>query len=90
MANLKSIEEIEAYYDFCINQEIIATHNVLGHVSDDDYQTAVNDVCKYCNMDPADYPYEAQPTTERELSHWFGASCAIFWVLEDIIKEERE
>ena len=90
MAKLKSVEEIKAYYDFCTNMEIIAMHNVVGHVPEEGYQKAINDACKYMDMNPVDFTYEAQPNTEEGLNWWFGENHAIYWVLEDIIKEERE
>ena len=90
MAKLKSVEEIKAYYDFCLNMEIIAMHNVGWKMPETGYQKAVEDVCKYLNMDVTDYTYEAQPNTNEELSWRFGESHAIYWVLENILKEEAE
>jgi hypothetical protein len=90
MNKLKSVEEIKAYYDFCINMEIIAMHNVWGGINEDAYNKAINDVCKYLDMDPTYYTYDCQPNTETELSWRFGESRAIFWVLEDVLKEESQ
>jgi hypothetical protein len=88
MSTMRSEKEVREYYDFCINMEIIAAHNVGWPIAEISYKKAVGDVCKYMDMNPADYPREFQPNTEKELSYCIGHSNAIQWVLDNILKEE--